>query len=953
MRTALSAAVAGIIGLAPAVLISSPAMAANAVANDVAFTATPLVVTEGGVANLELTWVGTTTGSTPETDLTWNTEPTGSTATAASDYNAVNTTTLTFDPTTKKVTLPVTTLGDSVDEASPETITVNVFDPSGSTSTPIKTATINITDDDPEPSYTFTANRTSIPEDGGTVTVTARLSTASGRTINIPYTTADVTAKAGSDYATASGTLTFTPGDTEESFAVTVTNDNVYEGDTPQTFTITPSAADGVAATASPITVGIVDNDAIPTVGIGVPTTNASSLNEGGTLNFPVTINRASESPITVKYSTTDTATPASGHGGATSGSDYTAVSGQTLTFPAGSTSAQTASVITKNDTPLDELTEDVTVALSDVSGATIDPAASKALGYITDIDSTGPVASLAAASKTVASEGNTGTKKHTFTVTLNQASGKEQKIAWTAVNSSGVSAETGKDFTAGSGTLTFAPGETSKTFEVDILGDLIDEGDGESFTVTLAPGSGATATIATGNASNVVTITDDDAKPTVSLQTSDLKMAEGNGYSAALLQVNLSNPSSQAVDWTVAAATDPGTATDASGVVGTDDYDLLTALSTQTIAAGTTSGYVLVLVKGDSIYERDETARFTVALTNTEADATGGPLTGTISLANDDAAPALKVTSVTANEGDTVALKGTVSNVSALDTLLNVSLGGFASNGNRAAGPADFSPTSFPVQITAGTANGSTVNIGNVSIANDTEAEPAEAIGVGGEGFGGTGSVEGGSITIAASDGGTTTPTDPGEEPGEEPGQPTAPTISTPSTTVIGGNTVTLAGKTSANTLVELWGQPMGSTAKGTKLKTVRSDADGNYSVAHWIGQGFVFQTAVGDQWSDEVTIRVRQNPSLVVSSPSKGRMSVTVTGNPKAAGADVTVQSYVSGAWKTVYTGKTGSTGGWVKSVSIASRKSLTLRAMVGGNATTGIVGSGWTVSKRVTIK
>src|SRR4051794_186014 len=54
------------------------------------------------------------------------------------------------------------------------------------------------------------------------VTFTVRLSAASNQTITVAYATADGTATAGSDYQSASGTLTFAPGETSKTVTVQV-----------------------------------------------------------------------------------------------------------------------------------------------------------------------------------------------------------------------------------------------------------------------------------------------------------------------------------------------------------------------------------------------------------------------------------------------------------------------------------------------------------------------------------------------------------------------------------------------------------------------------------------------------------------------------------------------------------------------------------------------------------
>src|SRR5262249_5206404 len=79
--------------------------------------------------------------------------------------------------------------------------------------------------------------------------------------------------------------------------------------------------------------------------------------------------------------------------------------------------------------------------------------------------------------------EGNQGTKRMTFTVTLSLAYDQTVTVNYYTEDDS---AKAGEDYIATSGTLTFAPGETSKTFTVVIKGDRMREPD-ESFYVWLS----------------------------------------------------------------------------------------------------------------------------------------------------------------------------------------------------------------------------------------------------------------------------------------------------------------------------------------------------------------------------------------------------------------------------------------------------------------------------------
>src|SRR5439155_17168571 len=107
--------------------------------------------------------------------------------------------------------------------------------------------------------------------------------------------------------------------------------------------------------------------------------------------------------------------------------------------------------------------------------------------------------------------EGNSGTTSFVFTVSLSNAS--SQTITVTYATADGTATTADNDYVAASGTLTFNPGDTSKTITVTVNGDTKFEPD-ETFTVKL---SGATnATIADGQGQG--TIVNDDTQPAISI---------------------------------------------------------------------------------------------------------------------------------------------------------------------------------------------------------------------------------------------------------------------------------------------------------------------------------------------------------------------------------------------------------------------------------------------------
>ena len=158
-------------------------------------------------------------------------------------------------------------------------------------------------------------------------------------------------------------------------------------------------------------------------------------------------------------------------------------------------------------------------------------------------------------------------------------------------------SAEEGEDYTATSGTLTFAPGETSKTITIPILNDDIYEGL-EKFFVDLRNPSG-TALPATPT--KAVEIASDDAVPTASL--APVTVDEGAGTMTLTLRV--SHPSEEDVTYTAFSDNVMGTAT--SG----DDYDdflLDGGVARIAVPAGNLSKTFNISIVNDDLEETDET---------------------------------------------------------------------------------------------------------------------------------------------------------------------------------------------------------------------------------------------------------------------------------------------------------------------------------------------------------
>ena len=484
-------------------------------------------VAEGDSGSTNLTFTATLNeASAEQVTVDWG-SGTGGTATAGTDYTAITGGALTFAAGTTSQDITVSVTGDTLDEVD-ETVVVTLSNAANAT-IGTATGTGTITDNDDAPSLSINSPSVTEGDSSSTnLTFTVKLSAASGKQVTVDWGSGTGgTATAGTDYtAISGGTLTFAAGTTSQTFNVSVTGDALDEAD--ETIVVTLSNAANATIGTATGTGTITDNDDAPSLSI-----NSPSVTEGDSgstnLTFTVKLSAASGKQVTVDWG--------SGTGGtATAGTDYTAISGGTLTFAAGTTS-QTFNVSVTGDT-LDEADETIVVTLSNAANATIGTATGT--GTITDNDDA-PSLSINSPSVT---EGDSGSTNLTFTVKLSAASGKQVTVDWGS--GTGGTATAGTDYTAISGgTLTFAAGTTSQTFNVSVTGDTLDEAD-ESVVVALSGAVNATISTATGTG----TITDNDPAPTVTLSVADASISENGG--STTVSAMLSHASSEATTITI-----------------------------------------------------------------------------------------------------------------------------------------------------------------------------------------------------------------------------------------------------------------------------------------------------------------------------------------------------------------------------------------------------------------
>ena len=384
-----------------------------------------------------------------------------------------------------------------------------------------------------------------------------------------------------------------------------------------------------------------------PTVSIA----DAPEVTEGGTSIFKVKLSSATLIPVAVNYETAD--------GSAHQPGDYTSKTG-TLSFdpnPANDLNAdgdndpttQNIEIATIADGLFEGLaSEDFTVDLTVADNAVVSTTDHLATGTIKDADTTAPTVQFAvdsSSSPDVSVAENVSTGKVTLTVTRTGATGDAFTVPYTLTDGTtngatgGTSCSAGVDYVNTGGTVSFAAGDPSKTFDVTLCDDAVYEGN-ETFKATL--GTPSSPAVSGSTTAATVTISDDETPPTIKVtkETTDTNGAE-LGTVPNTFTVTLSGQSAAAVSFNY--ATFDGTAKvadlDYTNTNGSDSFAANTTTLTKTISVPTLD---------DALFEGTE--NFTLKLSNLSgaglAAAADDTATGTIT--DDESQPTIKITANT-----------------------------------------------------------------------------------------------------------------------------------------------------------------------------------------------------------------------------------------------------------------------------------------------------------------
>ena len=444
-----------------------------------------------------------------------------------------------------------------------------------------------------------------------TATVTITLQSAPQTTVDVWYQTVDGTAHAGSDYVAASDFVTFAPGELSKTVALSVIGDTVIEPN--ETFQVVLTAAIGAAIGTGTATVTILNDDSPPTIALAG--TDLSGAEQGqDPIVFTITrgANLVGQLSVALTWA-----------GGATYGTDYTVSASNGATLSAGGSTLVVpdgVGTVVLTVTPIDdtaiENAETVMLTVGSSSAYTVSGGASQT-GTIADNDK----ATVNVASVSATRGQHAARRRVSVGLTLSAPAPYAITVAYQTADGT---ATAGSDYTAASGSVTFAAGRGEQD-------DLRHACSATSCTRRTRPSTSTSPTRAEQLPAPTarVTILNDDAQPTISLAGTDLAGAEQLQDPIVFTitrGANLNGALSVALTW-------GGTATYGTDYTVTASNGATLSAGGSTLVVPTGVGTVVLTVKpvDDTAVENAETVVLTLGSSSAYAINGGASQTGTI----------------------------------------------------------------------------------------------------------------------------------------------------------------------------------------------------------------------------------------------------------------------------------------------------------------------------------
>ncbi|MCX6882410.1 MAG: hypothetical protein NTV12_07880, partial [Verrucomicrobia bacterium] len=309
----------------------------------------------------------------------------------------------------------------------------------------------------------FAATSYDVDENTGQVTVNVVRSGNLSAMVSVKYMSISGTnstdATAGADYTATSGSLTFSGGQTNKSFTIQVRDDQTVELDEVVSLTLFSASPGAAIGTNSTAILTIIDNDFAPGR-IGFASTALSVSELDGKASITVKRTGGNVGVITVGYGTVNDT--------AFSPYDYLEVSG-TLTWNDQDTTPRTIFVPIYNDGIVEKPERFILFLTNAVPNGAIGLRSTNTV-TIQDDDNYGKLAFTVG--QYLADENGTNS---VITVIRRGGSAESVSVDFTTVTNTAIE---GKDYTHTNGTLTFGPGEMSKSFVIPILDDALADGE-------------------------------------------------------------------------------------------------------------------------------------------------------------------------------------------------------------------------------------------------------------------------------------------------------------------------------------------------------------------------------------------------------------------------------------------------------------------------------------------
>ena len=346
------------------------------------------------------------------------------------------------------------------------------------------------------------ASKTTLNELGSdtlTISATSGATSTTNIIVSVGYSG---TATRGSDYSSSADNLTILAGSTtSNSITITSRDDGIYDdGETIDVDISSVSGGDSAVESGTQQKTIVFSDDELPpavTPPVVSISASADSITEdsGGTITITV------EQDVVASIATTVTLTLT---GTATNTTDYH-LSSTTATIAAGT--LQDNLILTPTTDSITEDNETVLISIASVSGGDNASEDGVQIAEVTITDDE-PLRTMTLGFDTTSVNENAGSGAITITATQ---SGQAQADTIVNLGVSGDALASGTDYTLNSSFITIAGGTTTGTTTIDIVNDVIDEGDNETFALEISSVTGGNGASESGTQSVTAMILDND----------------------------------------------------------------------------------------------------------------------------------------------------------------------------------------------------------------------------------------------------------------------------------------------------------------------------------------------------------------------------------------------------------------------------------------------------------